>query len=713
MKHRNTSRGASLLLIIFSIAFLLIAGRFLYIQTTGSVQGVDLEKWAEKKRTSSYTLPSERGEIYGKNGMVLAYDRPTYRLQAIVDPSYSENLPEPKHVTSPEDVGEVVSGHLNLEKEEVVKRIKEAKKSGKFQVEFGSKGRDIAKDDKEVIEEALKEKSVSGVTFAEETERYYPNGTFASHVLGFAKSTDEGVEGVTGVEKSMEKYLEGEDGKISYKRDKYGTELLNPEEVLHPPEDGEDVYLTIDQKIQTFLEDALTEVEEKYEPSKIMAGVMDPDTGEILAMGNRPAYDPNDRSNVENWYNDMIAYPFEVGSTMKMFTWASAMEAGVYDGSEKFKSGTYSVDGSTISDHNRTGWGSISYDEGLIRSSNVAAAKLGYEKLGPDRFEKYISKFNLNAKTGIDLPGEKTGTILNDRPIETVTTAYGQGSTMTPLQLLTAATAIANDGKMMKPYVFDSIREANSSDKITENESSVLGKPISEETAEKMRKLLRKVVSDEKGTGKPFALEDFKVAGKTGTANISEGGYLSGRNNYTFSFLGMAPADDPELVMYVAVRQPQLENSEVGSDAVSHVFKTVMQNSLHYLNISPEQKEKSKVKMMDIPDLQGASVEKAKTALSGFKEVTVIGEGARVEAVLPESEKDVVSSEHIFVITGQPEMPDMEGWSQREAQRLTDYFGIPLEMKGNGYIKEQSIEEGSDLTKVKQVEVQLEPPEEG
>ncbi|SIS37941.1 penicillin-binding transpeptidase domain-containing protein [Salimicrobium flavidum] len=711
MKHKNTTRGASLLLLLFGLAFLIIAGRFLYIQSTGAVQGVDLEEWADKKRTSSYTIPAERGEIYDNNGMVLAYDRPTYRLQAIVDPDYSDNLPEPEHITEPEQAAEVIAEYLAIEEKKAVDRIVEAREEGRFQVEFGSAGRDIPKDEKEEIESALKEAEVSGVTFEEETERYYPNGTFASHIIGFAQSTDDGVEGVTGVEKSMEEYLKGEDGSISYQRDKYGTELLDPEQILNPPEDGEDVYLTIDQKIQTFLEDALTQVEKEYDPSKVMAGVMDPDTGEILAMGNRPAYNPNKRSDVENWYNDMIAYPFEVGSTMKMFTWAAAMEEGVYNGSETYQSGSYSVGGSTISDHNDSGWGTITYDEGLIRSSNVAAAKLGYEKLGPEKFGEYIDKFGLNEKTGIDLPGEKTGTILNDKSIETVTTTYGQGSTMTPIQLLTAASSIANDGKMMKPYVFDSIREADSKEVITENETSVLEEPISKKTSEQMRNLLKQVVTHENGTGKPFALEDFSVAGKTGTASISEGGYLVGRNNYTFSFLGMAPAEDPELVMYVAVRQPQLENSEVGSDPVSHIFKTVMQNSLHYLNISPDQNEQVNVEKVDIPELEGKSLEEARNSLKAFQEVTVVGSGSTVEAVLPQSQEQAVSSEHVIVITDQPTMPDITGWSQREVQRLADYFDLSLEVMGNGYVTKQSIKRESALTDSKYLVIELQPPE--
>src|SRR5699024_2082190 len=194
--------------------------------------------------------------------------------------------------------------------------------------------------------------------------RYYPNGTFASQIIGFARKDGGDISGITGIEKQMNKALKGKAGHISYQRDKYNTKLLHPEEVIDKPQDGNNVHLTIDQKVQTLLEDVMTQTEEEYKPKRMTAIVMDPKTGEIKAMSNRPSYNPNNPSDVENWFNDAISTPFEPGSTMKMFTWAAAIEEGVYNGDDTFESGKYKV-----SDRNRAirdwkqSWGTLTYDE--------------------------------------------------------------------------------------------------------------------------------------------------------------------------------------------------------------------------------------------------------------------------------------------------------------------------------------------------------------
>src|SRR5699024_3689004 len=252
-------------------------------------------------------------------------------------------------------------------------------------------------------------------------------------------------------EKEMNELLHGQDGFISYQRDKYNKKLLDPEERVKEPEDGADVYLTIDQKVQTSLEDVLSQVDDEYNPERMNAIVMNPKTGEIIAMSSRPSYNPNHPDNVENWYNDAISSPFEPESTVKMFTWAAAIEEGVYNGDETFKSGSYRVNEkiTPINDHNQgEGWGSITFDEGFERSSNVAASKLVWENIGTETFLDYLQAFDFDEKTDIDLPGEVPGQILYSWPLEKITTAFGQGTTMTPIQQLKAASAIANQGKM-------------------------------------------------------------------------------------------------------------------------------------------------------------------------------------------------------------------------------------------------------------------------
>lgn len=719
MKSVNTHRGAAILMFFFAILFLVIAGRFLYIESTAKVQGVDLNEWAEDIRTSSYEIDANRGKIFDKNGMVLAYDRPTYRMYAIVDPEYTANPKEPRHVTEPSKTASKLAPLLDLSESEIERTIENGIETHEnndgdddlFQVEFGAKGKNLSQS---TVDE-INDMNLPGIQFIEESKRYYPNGMFASHVIGFARSNGNEINGVTGIEKQMEEYLKEKKGHISYERDKYGTKLLDPKQVMTEPDHGEDVYLTIDQKIQTFLEDAMTQVNEQYSPEKIMAAVMDPKTGEVLAMSNRPSYNPNAIGNVKNWYNDIISYPFEVGSPMKIFTWASAIEEGVYNGSDLYESGTYRVteNSKRIADHNNgRGWDMISFDEGFQRSSNVAASKLVYEVIGPTKFRDYLTKFHLDQKTGIDLPGEMSSKLVYNRPIEYITTGFGQGSIFTPIQMMTAATAIANDGSMMRPFVLSKIASSDTGEVLKQGKPEKIGQPVSKETAKKVRDLMGTVVTSEHGTGRSFKLEDFSLAGKTGTAEIvgSDGNYMTGRENYVFSFMGMAPKDDPELLMYVAVKQPDLEPTELGSEPVSYIIKTVMENSLHYLDIQPDKDVSADVTQYSLPDVTGMATKKAESRLKEtFEDVVVIGNGDEVVSTLPSPKSEVLANQKVMVVTDKPTMPDLTGYSLRDVNRIVDHFDMKLEVMGNGFVTKQNISPGSSINEDGYLVVELSP----
>jgi penicillin-binding protein 2B len=710
-KNKTTHFMAGILIILFVGVFLVLSGRFLYIQATGEVNNVSLQEWAEEKRTNTVSLDSERGKIYDKNGMTLAYDRPVYRLYAVVQEAYSTNLDNPQHVVDPRETAEKLAPILEADEDELIDRLESGIENDAFQVEFGTEGRELSQQQKEEIEEL----DIPGINFEKESIRYYPNGMFASHIIGFARDTEveseddivREISGIVGMENEMNELLSGKDGTISYERDKFNRRLLDPNEVITLPENGDDVFLTIDQKIQTLLEDTLTEVDEMYSPERITATVMNPKTGEILAMSNRPSYNPNDPADVENWYNDVISTPVEPGSAVKMFTWASAIEEGVYNGEETFESGSYTVNEriQPINDHNRgEGWGNISYNEGFQRSSNVAAAKLLWEKIGTDTYLEYLEAFDLDKPTGIDLPGEVGGQILYNWPLEKITTSFGQGSTMTPIQQMKAATAIVNDGKMLQPYVIKRIVDSSTGETLEEKNPNVVGEPISEETSEHVLKLLESVVNGEKGTGKMYQLDDYTVGGKTGTAQIPNpdpggGAYLTGRENYIFSFLGMAPIDDPELMMYVSVKQPELETTEAGSVPVSFIFNNVMENSLHYLNIEPDKDQQDSIRQVEIPEIIGkdaASIEKSLTE-EGLN-VTVIGSGNVSAANVSEGD-NILPNNHIMLVTEQPEMPDISGWSKREVLQLTELLELKTEIFGNGFVATQNIEEGTPIKK--------------
>lgn len=701
-------------MVVFLIFFLIISGRFIYIQVTGEVNDVSLEAWAKEKRETSVVLPAERGKIYDRNGMTLAYNRPTYRIYAIVDPEYSKSQKEPLHVVDPEETAEKLAPLLGIDEKEILERLHEGIEEGKFQVEFGKEGKNLSQ---QVMEE-INELQLPGINFMEDSIRYYPNGMFASHIIGFASPDEDTgiVSGVTGLEKEKNKLLSGTDGFIRYHRDKYNKKLLESNEVVQHPEDGHDIYLTIDQKIQTILEDVLSQVDEKYNPSRITAVVMHAKTGEILAMGSRPSFNPNHPEQVENWYNDVISIPVEPGSTAKIFTWAAAIEEGVYNGNELFQSGKYVVNEKIepINDHNQgRGWGKISFDEGFRRSSNVAASKLVWEKLGTDTFLEYLQKFHLDEPTNIDLPNEVPGQILYNWPSEKLRTAFGQGSTMTPIQQIKGVSAIANEGKMLKPFVVKKVVDPNSGEVVSENSPEVVGEPISKETAQQMIELLDDVVTEKDGTGRKYQLDDYSVVGKTGTAQIPNpngSGYLTGRENNIFSFLGMAPKEDPQIIMHVSVKQPSLSQTETGSDPVAFIFNHVMENALHYLNIEPDKEdEQEEIDVVEIPQITNKKVTTVQKDLEklGF-EVSVVGEGEQVAAANVEAGEKLLPRQRIILITDKPTIPNMTGWSLKDVSTLANLLNIEIEISGQGFVVDQSVESGTKIKDDLKVEVKLE-----
>ncbi|HZG61190.1 MAG TPA: penicillin-binding protein [Anoxybacillus sp.] len=697
-KHMNINKGAAVLFILFSLLFFILLARFVYLQATGVADGQVLAVEAEKRYKQQRVIEAKRGTIFDRNGEIIAEDTPSYTVVAVLDKKLTTDPKRPRHVVDPEMTAKKLAPLLKMEVSEVERILKKDAK----QVEFGTKGRNISQQLKMKIE-AL---HLPGIGFIRDTKRFYPNGTFASHVIGYARKNDEEdgqTVGAMGLEKSLNSYLKEKDGYVTFKGDPQGLKLPNTKESVVPPDNGNNVYLTIDQKIQTFLEDAMNEVEKKYNPQKIIAIVADPKTGEILAMGSRPSFNPNKR-NIQYYVNDAISYPYEPGSTMKIFTLAAAINEGVYNGNELYKSGTYKIGPNIIRDHNKVGWGTISFNEGVQRSSNVAFSILVREKLGEDRFLQYLHRFHFNQPTGIDLPDETIGNIVYRYPIEKVTTAFGQGTSVTPIQQIQAATAIANGGKMMKPYIVDRIVDPDTGKVVKQNKPEVVGQPITKETAEKVLDILETVVTSENGTGRPYQIEGYRVAGKTGTAQIPSpnGGYLAGYNNYIFSFLGMAPKENPRLLMYVAVKQPEISYTETGAAPVSMIFNSVMKNSLQYLNIQPSLETKKKLKSnkgIVLEQYVGLTVEEATKRLQekGLTPV-FIGKGQRIEAQMPLAGEEVIARERIILQTdGQATMTDVTGWSLRDIMKLAQLLQLQPSIKGHGYAVTQNIPPGANV----------------
>lgn len=708
--------------VVFGGLFFLLFGRLLSIQITGQAEGRQMVAMAEAKYARESILKAERGKIVDRNGELIASDTLSYRLIAVLNEKATEKGAEkPRHVTDFEKAAELLSRFIPMEKGKMIEIRDAAVKNNSevYQIEFGKAGRDISHETMLAIKEAAKKEDVTGLQFIEDKKRFYPNGDFASYLVGFAmREEDENGKvstvGKMGLEQTYNEALTGIDGKVDYKTDIWGYLLPKSEEKIVAAKDGMTIQLTIDKTIQNFVEDAMNQVNEKYSPKKMLVIVTNPNTGEIYAMSQRPSFHPSTREGLtENWLNEAIQNTIEPGSTMKMFTLAAAIEEKKWDPLAEYQSGQYTIYDKTIRDVKRGGWGRISFLEGFQRSSNVSMAYL-LERMGDRTFIEYLRGFGFGEKVGIDLPNEVPGIILDINPSERLTTSYGQGSTVTPIQMIQAANAIANDGKMMKPYVIDKIIDPNTGKVIEDHKEEERKSPISEETAKQVREVLASTVTSDVGTGRKFALSGYSVGGKTGTAEIPKSngpGYLSGDGNYLYSFLGMAPIDDPQLLTYVIVQQPQLELGQYGSDPVAELFTSIMESSLKYMNILPEDSQTSSTK--SLTDHIGEDAASSLTALEqqGFSPV-LIGEGGKVVSQYPEAGTKLSEGSLVLLETiGDTTLPNFSGWSKKMALSFKMLSGLDIRLNGDGYVTEQSLSAGAVISKEDPVVLQLKSPE--
>ncbi|MGE8204181.1 penicillin-binding protein [Heyndrickxia sp. NPDC080065] len=699
MKRNKLSMniGAAILFLIFGLLFFVLVVRILTIQVTGEVQGNTLAELAEKQHLRKDTIDAKRGTIYDRNEEVIAEDTASYRLQAILSKNMTVDPKHPQHVVDPQKTAEQLAKYIDMSESEIYQRLTINDRLGKkdtkrFLVEFGKAGTDVSYKTKEKIEKL----KLPGIQFVRESKRFYPNGTFASHLVGYAQKEDEkpNTVGKMGIEQVYDKQLQGTNGKIQYEGDAWSYLIPGSQKKVTEPKNGKDIYLTLDKKIGVFLEDAMDQVDKKYHPKDMVAIVADPKTGKILAMSQRPTFDAMTRQGIEKeWQNLAVDAAIEPGSTMKMFTLATAIQQGVFNPNDYYQSGTFYVKNDPVPIKDwfyYKEWGSISYLKGVQQSSNVAFAKL-LDKIGKDTFRTYLDRFHFGVPTNIGLPNESAGKILYNWPKEQYTTTFGQGTTVTPIQMIQAATAIANGGKMMKPYVVDKVVDPNNNkEEITQPE--VVGKPISDATAKEVRDLLRTVVT--KGTGTVYDIKGYSVTGKTGTAQIpndNRPGYMTGWDNYLFSFLGMAPKDDPKLIMYVAVKQPQLAENENGANPVKMIFNPVMKNSLKYLNIKPAKMEETKIEK--VPNLSNKSLDEAKSTIknNGY-EIVTLGAGDQVVDQLPKAGSSLLKGEKIMLkMNGDPSVPSMINWSKRDVLKVAELLELKLNMVGTGYVTKQNI----------------------
>lgn len=706
--------GAFLMFIFFGGLFLLLYWRFASIQATGMVKGHELEEEALSRYETGYVLSADRGKILDRNENVIAEDTLSYRLVAVIKDSATENKKKPRHVVDKEETAKLLAQYIPMDEEKIYERLNPSKDL--YQVEFGLAGRGISHEVKKKIEEL----KLPGILLYSDKKRYYPNGAFASHLIGFAlrETDDDGnssVVGKMGLEYIYDKQLTGTDGKLTYQRDARNYLLPSSDKVIQEAQDGNDIYLTIDKTIQNFLEEAMTRVNDQYKPQSMVAVVANPKTGEILAMSQRPTFNPDTREGLDgNWLNDVVENTIEPGSTFKTFTVAAAIDSENWHPNAVYQSGQYKVYNDTIRDHNRYGWGPIPYLEGIQRSSNTAMTNL-LDVMGWETYESYLKEFGFGQKTGIDLPNEASGIINSRYPLEKYTTTFGQGSTVTPIQLIQGVTAVANDGKMMQPYVIDKIVNPNTGEVVVDSEPTIKGEPISAETAQKTREVLASTIYGEAGNAKRFQIEGYKVAGKTGTAQMPKAngiGYDWGKNEFLYSFLGMAPAEDPQLAVFIAVAKPKLGATEIGSDPVSQVFNSVVLNSLKYMNINPS--DVAEVETTQIDDYVGKHTDTVMTQLEAEGLVPVIiGQDGEITEQFPAADASLTSGSIVFLKTdGEITLPTFSDWSLRNLLVYKSLSKLPIEIVGEGYVESQSVSQGTPITDDSPIVVKLKTPEE-
>ncbi len=685
MDSAKRIRRRSLLIgiIISIIFFLLLINAFL-------IQTINADRYREQAASNwnnSYVLEPERGTIYDRNGVPLADNTPTYTVIAIL----AKN--NPARISDPVAAAEQLSPIINMTESSIISLLTK----DSYQVELRPGGWKISKEQADQI----KELKIPGIVLREEGKRYYPYNSYASHTIGFVNYDNEAV---MGLENYYDSYLRGVAGHLNVQEDLKGYRLPDGEILYEPAVNGNNLTSTIDNTIQQYVEQALDNAQKLYSPKNMIAIVADPNTGEILGQASRPNFNLNEYWTITDYKDSTINYNFEPGSTFKIITLAAAIEEGVFNANDTYKSGKIEVPGGVIKDpNNGQGWGDITYLEGTYRSSNVAFVKLGYEMLGTERLFSYIEKFGFGQKTGIDLKNESAGMVKGESqryPLDVATTTFGQGIGVTPMQMVKATSIVANGGISVTPHLIKEITDANSGEIIKTYKYDSQERVISEKTAREVSSILEGAVNFGRQAGR---IEGYNVAGKTGTAQKvgTDGKYLDGA--YIASFIGYAPSYDPELLVYVIVDEPQVDSVYYGSTIAAPIFTEIMQNSLRYLKV-PINKGSGNLEIKDergttLRDYNEKPVTSSSTELvaAGLAPI-VIGDGEKVIKQYPLTGSNITKGSNVYLITvpeNQYVITDLTGMSLREALEYCMVLNIDYKFQGSGYVVSQSIPYGS------------------
>lgn len=701
MKTRNPNRKwqtPKFVFRVFLVFIMLLYLQLCYLTLSPKVYGIDMDTFASNRNTVKTILQANRGTIYDKDGDPLAISVTTYTLIAYLSPSRTTDSNNPQHVVDKELTATKLSEVLGLDYNYVLERLNQ----DKYQVEFGTGGSNIT----ELKKDEIKALGLPGLDFIETTSRNYPNGDFASYIIGYAKKYQdtETINGITssfntlvgelGIESKYNDLLTGTNGYLEYQKDRSGYRIPDTKEVRTDAVNGSNIYLTLDSGIQRFTESAIEELEQTYSPKWGLVTVMNAKTGEILASATSPSYNPNDLSTIKSYENPLVTYQYEPGSTMKIYTYMCAIEKGTYNGNETYTSGSYTIGEDVIYDWNKKGWGNITYDLGFAYSSNVGAVNIVNNFINKGELRDCLEKYGFGTKTGVELARELSGTINFNYPVEVAAASYGQGITTTPVQHLQALSIIANKGKMVTPHIVSKIVDPNTGETTYEAKTTYSSQLVKESTAQKVKDLMHDVITNNDAgaaTGTLYRVEDVDLIGKTGTAQIysnSKGGYLTGEQDYVYSFAGMFPYDDPEIIIYAAVQQPTYGKGT----GVSKVVKSVVQSIVKYYNMGNDNEENNEQqKLIEVNSYLNKNVDEIASKLeTEGVEVVRIGDGTKVVAQYPTSGSNVVAGDKVFLITNgtNKEIPNIRGWSRADTLTLTSLLNIEVTFEGYGYVSE-------------------------
>ncbi len=714
-------------MIFFGVIVALVVSNVLFTMITHEHfrSGKNIAAYSKDSNYVKEDIVANRGSIYDRNKEVIAQDIDAYDIVAIVDENRVNASDDAAYVKDISKTCEALSSIIHVEASKLEPFLKNAREKGLYQTEFGSYGKTLNAQQKEDIEKL----ELPGIEFKKSTDRVYPVGIFASQLIGFAQyNYDDGkIKGVNGIEQIYDDQLSGKNGVVAYLKDSDGDYLPKTKKYLETAENGNDIYLTIDKNVQSTTEKALQDTMESNQAQAAWCVVMEAKTGKILAQAGYPTYDLNSPDKIDNEYNTPSSVPFEPGSVIKPFVYAGAIEEGAYNGQALFNSKEVSVgldaNGNiaqvapnapnkfiTVQDALGKDYGTITYDEGLIRSTNTAMVNLLTTTYNVDKNIEYLKKFGFFEEVGIDGMNEDKGLLNTAYPSDKVVLGFGQASKVTSYQLIQAYSALFGDGRMVKPYVIDKIVNPNTGETEYKGKTQHSEQIVSTETTAYLQGLMKRIVSEPYGTAHHYAMSDVALMAKTGTGEIGvEGGYS--RTIFTSSIMAAAPADNPEVIVYYA-----FQSSNITSYKTSY-FQDIVREALlavdGYGKASENTTNNSTVanfNIFEMPQLVNHSLSYANEKLSAHtKNIVYVGDGNTVISQYPSSTTKTISSQKVFLLTDGSNitMPNMSGWTRKDVKMFMKLSGIDITINGSGSVASQSVSEKTIINEDSKIVVEL------